>query len=89
MTTASKSPLATMLSSTKHSMRQADCCHNNKYKNMCQPGLGACGASLSLPGRLILSDLIGAENGQMVLLTVVRNASFSSLLARASHETVA
>ena len=38
----------------------------NKNKNACQPGLGACGASLSSPGRFILSDLIGAGNRQMV-----------------------
>ena len=34
--------------------------------NAFQPGLGACGASLSSPGRLVLSDLIGARNGQMM-----------------------
>ena len=33
---------------------------------MCQPGLGACGASLSSPGRRVLSDLTGAGNRQMV-----------------------
>ena len=32
----------------------------------CQPGLGTCGASVSLPGRLVLSDLVGAGNRQMV-----------------------
>ena len=34
--------------------------------NVCQPRLGACGASLSLPGRLVLSDLVRARNRQMV-----------------------
>ena len=33
---------------------------------MCQLGLGACGAALSSPGRLVLSDCIGAGNRQMV-----------------------
>ena len=33
---------------------------------MCQPGLGACVASLSSPGRLVLSDLIRAGNRQLV-----------------------
>ena len=30
---------------------------NNNNKNACHPGPGACGASLSSPGRLILGDL--------------------------------
>ena len=34
--------------------------NNNIYSSAFQPGLGACGASLSSPGRLVLSDLIGA-----------------------------
>ena len=33
--------------------------NNNNNENAFQPGLGACRASLSSPGRLILSDLIG------------------------------
>ena len=33
--------------------------HNNNI-NTCQPWLGACGASLSSPGRLVLSDLVEA-----------------------------
>ena len=37
-------------------------------QNACQPGLSACGASLSLPGKLVLSDLIGADR----LVTVVK-----------------
>ena len=32
----------------------------------CRPGLGACGASLSLLCRLVLSDLIEAGNRQAV-----------------------
>ena len=28
-------------------------------KSTCQPGLGACGARLSSPGRLVLSNMIG------------------------------
>ena len=39
---------------------------NNNNNDACQPGLGACGASLSSPGRLVLNDLIGAGNRQMV-----------------------
>ena len=39
-------------------------CNNNQ--TACQPGLGACGARLSSPGRLVLSILIGAGNIQMV-----------------------
>ena len=35
--------------------------NDNGDSNSCQPGLGAFGASLSSPGRPILSDLIGAE----------------------------
>ena len=35
-------------------------------ENAFQPGLGVCGASLSFAGRLVLSDLIGARNRQMV-----------------------
>ena len=35
----------------------AVCCdNNNNNQNECQPGLRACGASLSSPGRLVLSD---------------------------------
>ena len=30
-------------------------------KHMCQPGLSVCGASLSSPGRLVLSELTGAQ----------------------------
>ena len=33
---------------------------------MYQPGLGACGASLSSSGRVFLSDLIGVGDRQMV-----------------------
>ena len=39
--------------------------HCNNH-HACQPRLGACGASLSSPGRLVLSDLVRAGNGQMV-----------------------
>ena len=38
----------------------------NSYQTACQPGLGACGAIVSSPSRLVLSDLIGAENRQLV-----------------------
>ena len=41
-------------------------CNHNNNNNACQPGLGACGASLSSPGSLVLSDLIGAGDRQMV-----------------------
>ena len=41
-----------------------------------QPGLGACGASLSSPGRLVLSELIRAGNscfdGGQLLLHLLR-----------------
>ena len=40
--------------------------NNNNNNDAFQPGLGVCGASLSSPGRLVLSDLIGAGNRQMV-----------------------
>ena len=40
--------------------------NSNNNQNARQPGLGACGASLSSPGRLVLSNLIGAGNRQMV-----------------------
>ena len=40
--------------------------NNNNNSNMCQPGLGAYGASLSSPGRLVLRDMIGVSNRQMV-----------------------
>ena len=44
-----------MLIPALHQICQSD---NNDNENItCQPGLGACGASLSLPGRLDLSDL--------------------------------
>ena len=39
--------------------------HNNE--NVCQPGLGACGASLSSPSRLVLSDCTGAECRQTIM----------------------
>ena len=39
---------------------------NGNNQNAFQPGLGACGASLSSPGRLVLSNLIGARNRQKV-----------------------
>ena len=43
------------------------CCPcNNNNCSTCQPRLGACGASLSSPGRLVLSNLIGVGNRQMV-----------------------
>ena len=35
-------------------------------QNPRQPGLGASGTSLSLPGRLALRDLIGAGNRQIM-----------------------
>ena len=38
----------------------------NNNTSACQAGLGECGASLSLPGRLVLSDLTEAGNRQMV-----------------------
>ena len=40
--------------------------NNINNENAFQPGLGAWGASLSSPGRLALSDLIGARNRQMM-----------------------
>ena len=40
--------------------------HNDNSQTTCQSGLGVCEASLSSPGRLVLSDLIGAGYGQMV-----------------------
>ena len=30
--------------------------YDNTHRNTCQPGLGACGSSLSSPGRLVLTD---------------------------------
>ena len=39
-------------------------CHN--IAEACQLGLGGCGASLSSPGRLVLSELVGAGIRQMV-----------------------
>ena len=39
--------------------------HNNGKYKMHQPGLGACGANLSSPGRVVVSYLIGAGNRQM------------------------
>ena len=51
----------------------------------CQQGLGACGASLSSPGRLVLSDLTGAQNGQTVnvrqdhILCTVTHSSFMTV----------
>ena len=48
------------------------CQHNNiHHQNALWPGLGACAASLSSPGRLVLSDLIGAGNRQMDLSTLI------------------
>ena len=44
-------------------------CNDNNITNnhnAFQPGLGACGASLSSPGRTVLSNLIGARIGQMM-----------------------
>ena len=38
---------------------QAYCTCTDNINDACQPGLGACGASLSSPGRLVLSNLIG------------------------------
>ena len=38
----------------------------NNCNNACQPRLGACGASLSSPGRIVLSDLIRAGNRQVM-----------------------
>ena len=40
--------------------------NDNHDCNACQPGLGACGASLTLSGRFVLSDLAGAENRHVV-----------------------
>ena len=39
--------------------------NNNNNPSTCQPGLGACGASLSSPDRLVLSDLIEVGDAQM------------------------
>ena len=39
---------------------------DNNKQNACQPGLCACGASLSSPGRLVWTDLIGPGNRQMM-----------------------
>ena len=48
-------------------LRCAQCIHNNNNNyNAFQPGLGACGASVSSPGKLVLSDLIWAGNRQMM-----------------------
>ena len=43
--------------------------NNNNDIDACQPRLGACGASLSPPGRLVLSDLIRVGSRQMVNVT--------------------
>ena len=40
--------------------------HNKNHSNVCQPALAACGASLSSRDRLVLSDLVGGANRQMV-----------------------
>ena len=40
--------------------------YDNKETNACQSGPGAYGASLSSPGTLVLSGLIGARSRQMV-----------------------
>ena len=40
--------------------------HNNNNQNVHQPGLGAFGASLILPGRLVLIGLTVAGNKQKV-----------------------
>lgn len=42
----------------------------NNNQNACQPGLGACAASPSSPGRLVLSDLIGARTRQMSYIDI-------------------
>ena len=43
----------------------AVCCdNNNNNQNECQPGLRACGASLSSPGRLVLSNFMRVKNRQ-------------------------
>ena len=39
--------------------------NNSLNRNVCQPWVGACEASLSLPGRLVVSDLIGVGNRQL------------------------
>ena len=41
---------------------QLDKSTNNNNKRASQPGLGACGATLSSPSRLVLVDLKGAGN---------------------------
>ena len=43
--------------------------YDKNNNDMCQPGLGACGGSLSSPGRLVLSDLIGTGN-RFVRITI-------------------
>ena len=49
------------LQSTGSYRDQEICKVSVTYNTMCQPELGACKVSLSLPGRLFLSDLIGWE----------------------------
>ena len=65
--------------------------NHNDTKNACQPWLGACGASLSSPGRFVLSDLIGAGNRQMMAVrqdhTSIRciNHTFTQHLQALQH----
>ena len=48
-------------SAARKNTRIQSCVSYNDDYNVCQPGLGACGASLTSPGRLVLSNLIEAE----------------------------
>ena len=48
-------------SAARQNIRIQSCVFHNVNYNVCQPGLGACGASLIPPGRSVLSALIGAE----------------------------
>ena len=59
--------------------------HNNQ--NACQPGLGASGANLSWPGRLVLSFLTGAGNRQMVNVRQGNTAWTCKDAAHDSHST--
>ena len=52
--------------------------HISAIKNACQSGPGACGASPSSPGRLVLSDVTGAGNRQIV--NVRQTTSFQLFL---------
>ena len=57
-----------VMCSSETSIKAVECSEHkeNNNESMRQPGLGACGASLSSPGRIDLSDLIGEGNRQMM-----------------------